>query len=260
MASPVETTADEITQRLSLNIKGKVILTTGVSPGSLGAAFVETLASTAQPKLLILAGRNKSKVEATAKAIDELGTKVPTRILQLDLASLQNVRAAAAIVNGYDEPIDVLVNNAGVMACDYSTTVDGLECQFGTNHLGPWLFTNLIVNKVLSSPEGGRIVNVASDGYRLSPIRFHDYGFHVSSYVKKVSTIDCVSDLPNQGGRIVQQVSCVRSSEDCKPADGHVAGGKARSQRFDRGQLTSWCHSHEPVQASRLERGISSSQ
>ena len=185
MASPAETTADEITQRLSSNIKGKIILTTGVSPGSLGAAFVETLAKTAQPKLLILAGRNVSKVEATAKAISDLGTNVPTRILQLDLASLQNVREAAAVVNGYEEPIDVLVNNAGVMACDYSTTVDGLENQFGTNHIGPWLFTNLIMDKVLSSPEGGRVVNVASDGYRLSPIRFHDYDFHVSCRVHK---------------------------------------------------------------------------
>lgn len=173
-----KTTAEEVVQDLKSQIGGKVILTTGVTPGGLGAFFVERIAVT-QPKLLILAGRTKSKVDATAQKIAEITNgSVQTRTLVLDLASLAKVREAAAEVNAYPEDIDVLVNNAGVMATPYSKTVDGIENQFGTNHVGPWLFTNLIIDKVLSS-KAPRIVNVTSDGHRASPIRFHDYGFKV---------------------------------------------------------------------------------
>ncbi|KAK5046857.1 hypothetical protein LTR84_007211 [Exophiala bonariae] len=171
-----ETTAEEVIGDLESHITGKVILTTGVSPGGLGAAFVEQIA-VAEPKLLILAGRNKSKVEATAAKVAEITNgKVETRILELDLGSLDKVREAAAVVNTYSEPIDVLVNNAGIMATEYAKTTDGFEGQFGTNHLAPWLFTNLIMDKILKSSLP-RVVNVSSDGYRLSPIRFYDYGF-----------------------------------------------------------------------------------
>jgi NAD(P)-dependent dehydrogenase (short-subunit alcohol dehydrogenase family) len=173
-----ETTAEEVIADLKTYINGKVILTTGVSPGGLGAHFVEQIAA-AQPKLLILAGRNKSKVEATAQKIAEITNgSIDTRTLELDLGSLAKVREAAAIVNAYSESIDVLVNNAGIMATEYAKTADGVENQFGTNHIGPWLFTNLIIDKVLASPRP-RIVNVSSDGYRMSPIRFHDHGFKV---------------------------------------------------------------------------------
>lgn len=180
-----ETTAEEVVEDFKPHITGKVILTTGVSPGGLGAEFVQQIA-VAQPKLLILAGRNKSKVEATATKIAEI-TKgsVETRVLKLDLGSLAKVREAAATVSTYPEPIDVLVNNAGIMATEYMKTVDGFEGQFGTNHLAPWLFTNLIMDKILKSPSP-RIVNVSSDGYRLSPIRFYDVGFKVG---KKMTLI-----------------------------------------------------------------------
>lgn len=173
-----ETTAEELVEHLASEIKDKVILTTGVSPGSLGAHFVRAIAH-AQPRLLILAGRTKSKIEETVRAIQADGSTTATRVLELDLASLENVRDAAASVNRHEGSIDVLVNNAGIMASDYHTTVDGFEGQFGTNHLGAWLFTNLIMDKVSSSPGGGRVVNVSSNGYRFSGIRFYDYDFHV---------------------------------------------------------------------------------
>jgi len=64
------------------------------------------------------------------------------------------------------------------MATEYATTADGFEGQFGTNHVAPWLFTNLIMDKVLASKEP-RIVNISSDGFRMSPIRFWDVGFKV---------------------------------------------------------------------------------
>lgn len=172
-----DTTGETVVQDLKAQIEGKVVLTTGVSPGGLGAVFVEQIA-VANPKLLILAGRDVSKVETTAKKISEITNgAVATRILNLDLSSLAKVREAAAVVNSYSESIDVLVNNAAIMAVPYATTPDGFESQFGINHLGPWLFTNLIIDKVLSSSQP-RIVFVSSDGHRRSPIRHKDPGFY----------------------------------------------------------------------------------
>lgn len=177
MAPPYDTnaTADLIVQDLASHIAGKVVLTTGVSPGGLGAFFVEQI-SQAQPKLLILAGRSTEKLKATAHAVGG----VATRTVELDLTSLAHVRTAAETVNGWDDvpAIDVLVNNAGIMGVSYGKTADGFEKQFGTNHLGPFLFTNLILPKVLASKEP-RVVTVSSDAHRFSPMRFADYDFHV---------------------------------------------------------------------------------
>ncbi|TFK86693.1 NAD(P)-binding protein, partial [Polyporus arcularius HHB13444] len=86
-------------------------------------------------------------------------------------------RKAAAEVLSWPEPIDVLVNNAGIMATPYGKTVDGIESQFGTNHIGHFLFTNLIMPKLLESKQGPRVVNVSSNGHRLSDIRWDDFNF-----------------------------------------------------------------------------------
>ncbi|KAI4156773.1 MAG: hypothetical protein LQ340_000030 [Diploschistes diacapsis] len=155
------TTADVLVKEYASVIKGKVILTTGVSPGGLGAFFVENIAN-----------------KATADAISKINPKVQTRTLQLDLESLRGVKEAAATVSGWDDvpQIDVLVNNAGIMACEYAKTEDALERQFATSHVGPFLFTNLIMKKLLAS-SAPRIVNVSSDGHRLSWLRWPDIGF-----------------------------------------------------------------------------------
>lgn len=174
------TTADVIVRDLASEITGNIVLTTGVSPGGLGAFFVEHIAA-ASPALLILAGRNPSKTRATADAVAKINPKVKTRTLQLDLGALKKVREAAAEVNGWASVprIDVLVNNAAIMARDYATTEDGIESQFAIGHLGPFLFTNLIMKKILASSTP-RIVCVSSDGHRLSAIRWPDIGFSVS--------------------------------------------------------------------------------
>ncbi|KAI1127589.1 WW domain-containing oxidoreductase [Nemania abortiva] len=176
-AHGAQTTASELVGELASEIKGKVVLTTGVSPKSLGATFVETIAI-AEPAMLILAGRNPAKTGQTADAIKAANANVKTRVLELDLGSLAAVRRAAEVVLSWDDVpyIDVLVNSAGIMAVDFKLSPEGYENQFATNHLGPWLFTNLIMNKVLAS-KVPRIVNVSSDGHRLNPIRWDDYNF-----------------------------------------------------------------------------------
>ncbi|KAL8826057.1 MAG: hypothetical protein Q9170_007555 [Blastenia crenularia] len=172
-----QTTAEIVAKDFSAEIANKVILTTGVSPGGLGAFFNQHVAP-AKPALLILAGRNPAKNQETAEALSKEHPNLQVRTLQLDLESLAKVREAATTVNGWsDVPhIDVLVNNAGNMACEYSKTIDGFERHFATNHVGPFLFTNLIISKVLAA-KSPRIVNISSDGHRLSSIRWPDIGF-----------------------------------------------------------------------------------
>lgn len=175
-----QTTADVLVRDYGSEIKGKVILVTGVSPNGLGAFFVEHVAI-ANPKLLILASRNPTKSQATSDAVAKANPNVQTRTLQLDLESLNQIKEAGSTVNGWaDVPhIDVLVNNAGIMACPYAKTEDGLERHFAINHVGPFLFTNLIMKKILAS-SAPRIVNVSSDAHRLSAMRWADIGFAVS--------------------------------------------------------------------------------
>ncbi|KAF8886636.1 hypothetical protein CPB84DRAFT_1816715 [Gymnopilus junonius] len=155
-------TADELVVHYANYIKGKVIIITGVSPGSLGAYFVQ-------------------KAQQTEAAIAASNPDIKTRILPLDLESLQSVCEAATIVNEWSDipVVDVLVNNAGKLVNEYSVTVDGFERQLATNHLGHFLFTNLIMDKILAS-SARRIINVSSDGHRLSPFHFEGYNFEVN--------------------------------------------------------------------------------
>jgi len=92
---------------------------------------------------------------------------------------LAAVRAAAAGVLAYPEPLHVLFNNAGIMAIDYRKTVDGHEAQWGVNYLAHFLFTARIFPKLQASASGlpPRIVNVSSNGHALGPVRFDDIGF-----------------------------------------------------------------------------------
>ncbi|KAL4971089.1 putative short-chain dehydrogenase [Aspergillus stella-maris] len=171
------TTATELTETFSSQIRGKVVLTTGPSPKSIGAVFVQTIAA-AKPALLILAGRNTSKLQQTADAVKAVNPVVAVRLLSLDLGSLAAVQKAAEEVNGWNDVphIDVLVNNAGIMGTKFALSPDGFESQFATNHLGHFLFTNLVIGKILKASEP-RVVNVSSDGHRLGPIRWGDYNF-----------------------------------------------------------------------------------
>lgn len=172
-------TGESLLKDLSGEIKGKTILTTGVTLGTLGGLFVQTIAK-AEPAALILAGRNMERTQATADAIKAAHPNIDVRMLQLDLSSFAAVREAAATLNSMKNlpHIDVLVNNAGIMATDYKLTVDGFEQQFGSNHLGHFLFTNLIMGKLLAS-KSPRIISVSSVAHRFGPIRWGDYNFQV---------------------------------------------------------------------------------
>lgn len=161
----------------------QLALITGPSQGGLGAETALSLAA-ASPALIILAGRSLSKIQPVIDEIKSLQPAVATRFIPLDLGSQVSVRESAANINASVEKIDYLINNAAIMSCPFSKTVDGIESQFGTNHIGHFLLTNLILCKILAAGEGARIINVSSSAHNQSDVRFDDWNFEVS--VEKV--------------------------------------------------------------------------
>ena len=173
MTSVVPNSTD-LGHQFASQINGKTVLITGPSPKSIAAQMAIAVAPHA-PKLLILAGRSASKLDATAKDVKEIAPDCLTRNLIVDFASLESVRRASKSVNEYAEDIDVAVLCAGIMGTrQYQKTEDGFESQFGTNHLGHFLFANNIVGKLQAAgrknPDGARVVLVSSDGHALSGI------------------------------------------------------------------------------------------
>ena len=164
------------------SVKDKVILITGVNKGGIGGATAKALAAH-QPRLLILAGRSPEKVNAVIADIQATRRTVACRFLLLDLSSPASVRAAAATVIAYQEPLHLLINNGAVMDLPTRTlSTEGFELQFATNFLGPFLLTNLLLPKllqaVLSSPSNSvRLINLSSSAHFLGPVRFSDLNF-----------------------------------------------------------------------------------
>ena len=161
-------------------LRNWIVLITGCSPGGLGFETARALAHHA-PKLIILAGRSLKSLNAAIEQISAEGTSAPTRTLKLDLSAQKEVRKAAEEFNSWaDAPhVDILINNAGVMDCPFELNGDGIESQFATNHIGHFLFTNLILDKILKAGNDARIVNVSSAGHQQSGVRFDDYNFSV---------------------------------------------------------------------------------
>jgi len=110
-------------------------------------------------------------VPGTPDAGDERGARVQT--LRLDLASLASVREAADELCSRYPRLDLLVNNAGVMMPPYGRTEDGFELQFGTNHLGHFALTGLVLDRLLATG-GSRVVTVSSNGHRVGRLNFDD--------------------------------------------------------------------------------------
>jgi NAD(P)-dependent dehydrogenase (short-subunit alcohol dehydrogenase family) len=136
----------------------RTYIVTGASSG-LGAETARVLATAGAR--VILACRDPVRARAVADSIDG-----DTEVRPLDLADLASVRAFA---DGIDAEVDVLVNNAGVMAVPYGRTADGFEAHLGTNHLGPFALTGLLLDRVRD-----RVVTVTSGLHRLGRVRLDD--------------------------------------------------------------------------------------
>lgn len=149
---------------------GKTALITGANSG-LGFESAKVLA--ARGARVILAVRDPAKGE---RAADEIHHAIPSaelELLPLDLASLASIRAAAAAFARAHDRLDVLINNAGVMAIPRRTTADGFEMQLGTNHLGHFALTGLLLPLLFAAP-AARVVTVSSGAHLLGRINFDD--------------------------------------------------------------------------------------
>jgi NAD(P)-dependent dehydrogenase (short-subunit alcohol dehydrogenase family) len=146
------------------DLAGRRVVVTGVSPGGIGWFTALELARAGAS--VVLAGRSQSRVEAADSAIRTQLPQADLSSLSVDLADLGSVRIAAARAASYG-PVDVLVNNAGVMATPYARTVDGFELQMATNHLGPFALTGLLLPQLAAS-DAGRVVTVSSPMHRVA--------------------------------------------------------------------------------------------
>ena len=150
---------------------GRVAVITGANTG-LGLETAKALA--ARGASVVLAVRDTDKGKQAAATITAASPGADVTVQELDLSSLASVRETAAAVSAGHERIDLLINNAGVMYTPRQTTADGFELQFGTNHLGHFALTGLLLDRLLAAP-GSRVVTVSSVGHRIrARINFDD--------------------------------------------------------------------------------------
>jgi NAD(P)-dependent dehydrogenase (short-subunit alcohol dehydrogenase family) len=144
------------------DLSGRTALVTGVSVGGLGHFTALELARAGAR--VVLAGRNPDKLTDTERTIREELPDTPLERLVVDLADQSSVRSAAADAEPFG-PLDLLVNNAGIMATPYRRTVDGFESQLATNHFGPFLLTGLLLPQLAGD---ARVVTVSSQMHRVA--------------------------------------------------------------------------------------------
>jgi NAD(P)-dependent dehydrogenase (short-subunit alcohol dehydrogenase family) len=172
------TTADEVIE--GVDMSGRVALVTGASTG-IGLETARALAAAGAS--VTMAARDEAKLAAAADTVRARvpGAQVDTGVL--DLASLDSVRAfAAEWLAGHDR-LHLLVNNAGIMFAPLGHTAEGCELHFGTNHVGHFLLTNLLVPALLADPPA-RVVNLSSGGHMTSGIIWDDPNYETREYDK----------------------------------------------------------------------------
>jgi NAD(P)-dependent dehydrogenase (short-subunit alcohol dehydrogenase family) len=173
-------TTEEVLERI--NLSGKRVLVTGVSAG-LGVETARALASHGAE--VVGAARDLSKAQnATQQVRARAALGGSLSVIQLDLASLESVRRCADGLLTAGKPFDLIIANAGVMACPKGTTTDGFEMQFGTNHLGHFVLVNRIASLLKS---GARLVNLSSAGHRFADVDLEDPNFERSQYAEFVA-------------------------------------------------------------------------
>jgi len=173
-----ESTTDQVLE--GIDLADKTILITGASTG-LGEETSRALAS--RGARLIMASRDIEKLKAAAARVGEATGSSRIQTLEIDLGNFESIRKAAAEALELAPRIDILINNAGVMACPLMRTAEGHEMQFGTNHLGHFLLTGLLVS-ALEAAGRARIVNLSSGGHKFSAIELDDWNFEKGDYDK----------------------------------------------------------------------------
>ena len=176
-----ETTTDEVLEGIDLS--GKTVFITGGASG-LGTETARAMA--AKGAHIVIPARDIAKGEDAVKSLREATGNDSIDIIECDLGSLDSVRQCAEAANAKYDKIDLLINNAGVMACPRGETADGFEMQFGTNHIGHFLLTNLLM-PLVEKGDNPRIVNLSSRGHHFDSVHFDDVNFENREYEKWAS-------------------------------------------------------------------------
>eukprot|EP00250_Pteridium_aquilinum_P022745 c25651_g1_i1 orf=298-1251(-) len=160
-------TAEEVTH--GIDASNLTAIVTGASSG-VGAETARVLAMRGAE--VVMAVRTISSGEAVKESILKETSNARLHVLQLDLSSMASVRRFASEFKALGLPLNILINNAGVMACPYELSTDGIELQFATNHIGHFLLTNLLLDDMKRTAQAsgieGRIVIVSSEGHRFT--------------------------------------------------------------------------------------------
>jgi len=157
---------------------GRVGIVTGASSG-IGYETARILAE--KNAKVIIAVRNPEKGNNALNKIKAGYSKADLSVMELDLADLKSVKQFAEVYKKEYKQLDLLINNAGVMIPPYSKTTDGFELQFGTNHLGHFALTGLLLD-VVKKTAGSRIVNVSSMAHTQGNINFDDLNWEKRKY------------------------------------------------------------------------------
>ncbi len=164
-------TTDEVLDGIDLS--GQTAFITGANSG-LGQETARAMA--ARGAHVVMAGRDQGKLDEAAAAIRASVADAQIETITLDLGSLESIRAATSRARQRFDTIDLLINNAGVMACPFTHTSDGFEMQFGTNHLGHFALTAELM-PLIERGSAKRIVNLSSRGHHFAPVDFDDPNF-----------------------------------------------------------------------------------
>jgi NAD(P)-dependent dehydrogenase (short-subunit alcohol dehydrogenase family) len=167
-------TTDEVLE--GVNLRGKRVLVTGVSAG-LGVETARALV--AHGADVVGAARDLTKAKTATAGVRADASGGGLELVELDLASLDSVRVCANVLVDNGKPFDLVIANAGVMACPYGKTANGFETQFGTNHLGHFVLVNRIASLMKL---GSRLVNLSSAGHRYSDVDLDDPNFERTPY------------------------------------------------------------------------------
>ena len=162
------------------NQEGKVVIVTGSSSG-LGFETANVLAS--KKATVVIAVRNEVKGDAAVKKIQVENPNADVQVMLVDLADLESVHKFAENFKKKFTKLDLLINNAGVMNPPYTKTKDGFELQFGTNHLGHFALTGLLIDLIKNTPTS-RIVNVSSTAHKIGNLNFNDLNWETRRYNK----------------------------------------------------------------------------
>jgi NAD(P)-dependent dehydrogenase (short-subunit alcohol dehydrogenase family) len=164
-------TTDDVLEGKDLS--GCTVFITGANSG-LGQETARAMA--AKGAHIIMAGRDQAKLDEAVVAIRAVAPDADLDTITVDLGSLESIRASTSRARQRFAKIDILINNAGVMATPFTHTADGFEMQFGTNHLGHFALTGELM-PLIERGTARRIVNLSSRGHHMGPVNFDDPNF-----------------------------------------------------------------------------------